>query len=124
MNRRAFFGRMVGGIAAGAAIRTWPYRVFSFPSQPIAITADQARRMLARIHEALLQPIPLRGPNRSFAVGWHDGAELGRYSVTYWRKASTYAELDSALKDGYQLPDHWIYDPAKRLLITANGELR
>lgn len=111
MNRRAFFGRVVGGIAAGAAVRSWPYRVFSFPTQPIAITA-------ARIHEALEMPIALRGPNRSFAMGCCDGAELGSYGVTYWRKASTYGELESALKDGYQLPERWSYDPAKRLLVT------
>lgn len=25
---------MVGGVAASAAVRTWPFRVFSFPSVP------------------------------------------------------------------------------------------
>jgi hypothetical protein len=33
--RRQFLGLMVGGVAAAAAIRTWPFRVYSFPSQPI-----------------------------------------------------------------------------------------
>jgi hypothetical protein len=33
MNRRAFLGVMIGGIAAGAAVRTWPFRVFSFPTE-------------------------------------------------------------------------------------------
>jgi hypothetical protein len=33
MNRRNFFGLMVGGLAASAAVRTWPFRVFSFPSE-------------------------------------------------------------------------------------------
>jgi hypothetical protein len=32
MNRRGFLGKLVGGIAAGAAVRTFPFRVFSFPS--------------------------------------------------------------------------------------------
>jgi hypothetical protein len=31
-SRRGFLGLMIGGIAASAAVRTWPFRVFSFPS--------------------------------------------------------------------------------------------
>jgi hypothetical protein len=33
MNRRNFLGMMVGGVAAAAAVRTFPFRVFSFPSE-------------------------------------------------------------------------------------------
>jgi hypothetical protein len=33
MNRRSFIGLMLGGVAATAAVRTWPFRVFSFPSE-------------------------------------------------------------------------------------------
>ena len=33
MNRRAFLGSLIGGVAATAAVRTWPFRVFSFPSE-------------------------------------------------------------------------------------------
>jgi hypothetical protein len=33
MNRRGFLGTLVGGVAAGAAVRTWPFRIFSFPSE-------------------------------------------------------------------------------------------
>lgn len=33
MNRRGFLGAMVGGVAAATAVRTFPFRVFSFPSQ-------------------------------------------------------------------------------------------
>ncbi|MGB7147515.1 MAG: hypothetical protein WBD45_00060 [Terriglobales bacterium] len=33
MNRRNFLGLMVGGVAAAAAVRTFPFRVFSFPKQ-------------------------------------------------------------------------------------------
>jgi hypothetical protein len=32
MNRRHFFNSLIGGIAATAAVRTWPFRVYSFPS--------------------------------------------------------------------------------------------
>lgn len=33
MNRRNFFRQMIGGVAAAAAVRTWPFRVYSFPSE-------------------------------------------------------------------------------------------
>jgi hypothetical protein len=32
MNRRGFLGFLSGGIVASAAVRTFPFRVFSFPS--------------------------------------------------------------------------------------------
>jgi hypothetical protein len=32
MNRRSFLGSLVGGLAATAAVRTWPFRVYSFPT--------------------------------------------------------------------------------------------
>ena len=32
MNRRSFLGTLVGGVATAAAVRTWPFRVYSFPS--------------------------------------------------------------------------------------------
>jgi hypothetical protein len=35
MNRRSFLGLTFGGVAATAAVRTWPFRVFSFPTEPI-----------------------------------------------------------------------------------------
>jgi hypothetical protein len=35
MDRRGFFGALIGGVAVAAAARSWPFRVFSFPSQPI-----------------------------------------------------------------------------------------
>lgn len=31
MNRRAFLGTLIGGVAAAAAVRTFPFRVYSFP---------------------------------------------------------------------------------------------
>jgi hypothetical protein len=33
MDRRGFLRSLVGGVAVGAAVRTWPFRVYSFPSQ-------------------------------------------------------------------------------------------
>lgn len=33
MNRRNFLNSLIGGVAATAAVRTWPFRVFSFPTE-------------------------------------------------------------------------------------------
>jgi hypothetical protein len=33
MNRRNFLGMMIGGVATAAAVRTFPFRVFSFPKE-------------------------------------------------------------------------------------------
>lgn len=33
MDRRSFLRMTVGGLAAGAAVRTWPFRVYSFPQE-------------------------------------------------------------------------------------------
>lgn len=35
MNRRNFLGLLAGGLAAGAAVRSFPFRVFSFPKEII-----------------------------------------------------------------------------------------
>jgi hypothetical protein len=34
IQRRDFIRQLIGGIAVTAAVRTWPFRVYSFPSKP------------------------------------------------------------------------------------------
>lgn len=56
MDRRSFFKLMVGGIAAAAAVRTFPFRVFSFPAEiavppantflPISMITKESLRIL------------------------------------------------------------------------------
>lgn len=36
MNRRNFLQTLVGGVAAAAAVRTFPFRVFSFPKEVVS----------------------------------------------------------------------------------------
>jgi hypothetical protein len=33
MDRRSFLGLLVGGVATAAAVRTWPFRVYSFSTE-------------------------------------------------------------------------------------------
>lgn len=43
MNRRGFLTKLIGGVAATTAVRTFPFRVFSFPSEIVPATlADSA----------------------------------------------------------------------------------
>ncbi len=39
MSRRSFLRSMVGGVAAAAAVRTFPFRVFSFPKEITIVPA-------------------------------------------------------------------------------------
>lgn len=45
MNRREFIGSVVGGIATGTAVRTWPFRVYSFPTEFRILSLDELRRI-------------------------------------------------------------------------------
>jgi len=48
MKRRNF---LIGGIAASAAVRAWPFRVYSFPSQIVAVDYLAEKYIcLARMH--------------------------------------------------------------------------
>ena len=53
MNRRNFLGALVGGVATAAAVRTWPFRVYSFPADPQIITPEKARKMIQSVKEAM-----------------------------------------------------------------------
>ena len=48
MDRRNFFRSMVGGVVATAAVRTWPFRVFSFPSE--IVTAPVLCNQIVGVH--------------------------------------------------------------------------
>ena len=37
MNRRGFLGMLVGGVAVAAAAQSFPFRVFSFPTNPLVV---------------------------------------------------------------------------------------
>lgn len=42
MNRRTFIGTLIGGVATAAAVRTWPFRIYSFPSELTIISASDS----------------------------------------------------------------------------------
>src|SRR6266700_3270980 len=88
MDRRKFFGMMIGGVAAAAAVRTWPFRIYSFPSKP---RIDPARiDLLDLSHWGLAvpenaEPFKLRIWGQAFLAGdyfllqevpLHDGKQV------------------------------------------------
>ena len=67
MNRRSFISLLAGGIAAGAAVRTFPFRVYSFPSDiviapvldtPVPLLVDQLNEIYLQVPHW-----PARGPH-------------------------------------------------------------
>ena len=36
---------MIGGVATAAAVRTWPFRVYSFPSELRFLSIDELKRI-------------------------------------------------------------------------------
>lgn len=61
MDRRGFLRSLVGGVAAASAVRTWPFRIFSFPTDivtPPAIVDDIAGwKELDRLLKEIYAPV-------------------------------------------------------------------
>lgn len=85
MNRRNFLRTMIGGLAAGAAVRTWPFRVFSFPSeivkpQLVKITMQQNFKCIYDPVRHVFNPIWTgNGWQPVEAIHW-DEATMKKYS--------------------------------------------
>lgn len=66
MERRAFLRTMIGGVAAAAAVRTFPFRVFSFPSE-IRIPAGTTVELISSGFKLGLRP-PIMASDLEFVV--------------------------------------------------------
>lgn len=93
MNRRTFFSSMVGGVAATAAVRTWPFRVYSFPQEIVIARSlrgsgleDQTADIFLQILDAALRIPPKRGPFR------------GNFSAKQFGPTLIVGELDHAFR--------------------------
>jgi len=45
VDRRSFFHSMVGGVATAAAGRTWPFRVYSFPTELRLLSIEELKKI-------------------------------------------------------------------------------
>ena len=81
MERRSFLKTLLGGVAASAAVRTWPFRVYSFPSEiktpDMAFIYDFDLELVGlhgiRYHQSNDGVGPWLGLNRSpYPIGFSD----------------------------------------------------
>jgi hypothetical protein len=63
MNRRSFLGIMVGGLATAAAVRTFPFRVFSFPKEIKPLNVPRLPKEVAELLKQQLEAVKRFGPN-------------------------------------------------------------
>ena len=62
MDRRYFLRSLIGGVAGSAAVRTWPFRVYSFPSKIVlAKQMDDPSEALQLENARLAIPLLLYG---------------------------------------------------------------
>lgn len=101
MDRRGFLRSLIGGVAAGAAVRTFPFRVFSFPTEIVVpepiLPAElamiyydrQALRILAEnlTFKAVIQPRPL--------PQWELPGSKVRWQQFQWKTPIPRPNLDS-----------------------------
>ena len=80
MNRRGFLGTLFGGVAASAAVRTWPFRVYSFPSTPKIYTIAEFTDIYIKpaMSQWSSEAFPAKYGVMGFYYGfdWHDDIKL------------------------------------------------
>jgi hypothetical protein len=93
MNRRGFLNSLIGGIAATAAVRTWPFRVYSFPNDLTWAGTDVLR---PRLSLADVQAIELENFAKQLPV------LLMRESSFYKRLKSHQVEISFETRNGFR----------------------
>lgn len=68
MNRRSFLQTLVGGVATVAVVRTFPFRVYSFPREIVKPNLGNLNRALDAWNAKRLMAESLNGKVRVFAV--------------------------------------------------------
>jgi len=97
VNRRGFLQSLVGGIAATAAVRIWPFRVYSFPSE-------------IKIADATAIGIELENiPLEKFATIWYS-----KEAVDLLKKRFQFFAMDETRIDGL-IPQRIRFYPHERV---------
>lgn len=90
MERRNFLRALVGGVATAAAVRSWPFRVYSFPSE---IGAPQPLfDQLIAIGEMDFVRVPIRFVPAGAPYCFGCDGELGRGSGSIYRAVEVYSQ--------------------------------
>lgn len=77
MNRRGFLAALTGGVVAGAAVRTWPFRVFSFPTDIVIARPGVQTIAFVEASEYVTRIVGLRIPLRIPNTGMHAVSQEG-----------------------------------------------
>ena len=78
MNRRSFLSTLVGGVAVAAAQRTWPFRVYSFGSEPRLIGGDPV--IVPIVYKDFKRYVFMRNAHDGIVQAWSLDERA------YWRK--------------------------------------
>ena len=71
---------MIGGVATAAAVRTWPFRVYSFPTELRFLSIDEIKRIyVERALTSLLAEA--RGQYYGLPSGWYQLSEESRQVI-------------------------------------------
>jgi hypothetical protein len=99
LNRRAFLGTLIGGTVAAAAIQTWPFRVYSFPTDIIIPEVGPSIRVIRAYDLAGMKSMTMR-MDYALSVNWRE-----RLAALGYPKAEIVQEnaVDRAVKDHFHL---------------------
>jgi hypothetical protein len=68
VDRRSFFHSMVGGVATAAAVRTWPFRVYSFPTELRLLSIEELKRIYVERAMASIFDEARKGINVGYSI--------------------------------------------------------
>ena len=99
IDRRAFLGTLIGGTVAAAAVQTWPFRVYSFPSQIIIPEVGLSIRLIRAYDLAGMKSMAMR-MDYALTANWREKlAALGYPKVEVVQENA----MDRAVKDHFHL---------------------
>jgi hypothetical protein len=91
MNRRGFLKMMVGGVAAAAAVRTFPFRVFSFPKDIVSVGVNPVSLSMSMTWTELAELLATRSLFIPREQDWR------RKYLCDWSSVAYVAQLNSLL---------------------------
>jgi hypothetical protein len=107
VNRRSFLRSIVGGVAAAAAVRTFPFRVYSFPTEPIRVPSLYGLAYWQDANPGYLglnRPTVLVRTAHSISQETSDGYLLGRGCVSEYKKVLPDDDLWQLYRAGWRDP--------------------
>lgn len=94
MNRRAFLSSLIGGVAASAAVRTFPFRVYSFASEIVVVNTPGMAFFAAELEKLAWQPhIPLSALTWTRDILDVENKIIGKAQIKRWPDGGAMASI-------------------------------